>query len=120
MFAQNFAIGARQYVLSAVLRFLSATGAAALMLGLASAPPNTAIARFLSLPLMDYLGKTSYALYLVHLSIPIQRIWSGLVSLPIHPLFSVPITYIIAVAASIVLYELIEHPAHTWLSKRIR
>lgn len=120
MLAQNLAIGAGQNALSAALRFLSATGGAALMLGLASAPPNTAIARFLSLPLMDYLGKTSYALYLVHLSIPIQRIWDGLVSLPIHPLYSVPIIYVIAVGASILLYELIEHPVHTWLSKRLR
>ena len=120
MFAQNVAFGAGQIGLYAVLRFLSATGGAALMLGLASAPPNTVIARFLSLPLMDYLGKTSYALYLVHLSIPVQRIWSGLVSLPIHPLYSVPIIYVIAVGASILLYELVEHPAHTWLSKRLR
>ncbi len=120
MFAQNEALGAGHYSLYAFLRFLSATGGAALMLGLASAPPNTAIARFLSLPLMDYLGKTSYALYLVHLSIPIQRIWSGLVSLPFHPLFSVPIIYVIAVGASILLYELVEHPVHAWLSKRIR
>ncbi|MEO6061357.1 MAG: acyltransferase [Thermoflexales bacterium] len=120
MFAQNEALGQGHYFLYALLRFLSATGGAALMLGLASAPPNTAIARFLSLPLMDYLGKTSYALYLVHVSIPIQRIWSGLVSLPIHPLFSVPIIYVIAVGASILLYELVEHPVHSWLSKRLR
>ena len=120
MIAQNEAFGAGHYILYTLLRFLSAAGGAALMLGLASAPPNTAIARFLSLPLMDYLGKTSYALYLVHLSIPIQRVWSGLVSLPIHPLFSVPAIYVIAVGASIVLYELVEHPVHAWLSKRIR
>ena len=120
MFAQNEAFGVDHYILYGMLRFLSATGGAALMLGLASAPPNTAIARFLSLPLMDYLGKTSYALYLVHLSIPMQRIWNGLVGLPIHPLFSVPIIYLIAVAASILLYELVEHPVHTWLSKRLR
>lgn len=120
MLAGNDAFAARNYPLNAILRFLSASGGAALMLGLASAPPNTAIARFLSLPLMDYLGKTSYALYLVHVSIPIQRIWGGLVSLPIHPLFSVPIIYVIAVGASILLYELVEHPVHAWLSKRLR
>lgn len=120
MLAGNDAFFSRNYPLNAVLRFLSASGSAALMLGLAAAPPNTAIARFLSLPLMDYLGKTSYALYLVHVSIPIQRIWGGLVSLPFHPLFSVPIIYLIAVGASILLYELIEHPAHAWLSKRLR
>lgn len=120
MLAGNESFAARNFALSALLRFLSASGSAALMLGLASAPPSTAIARFLSLPLMDYLGKTSYALYLVHLSIPIQRIWSSLVSLPIHPLFSVPVIYVIAVGASIVLYELVEHPVHAWLSKRIR
>ncbi len=120
MLASNQAFEVRDFPLYAFFRYLSATGSAILMLGLSFGPPSTSIARFLSSPLMDYLGKTSYSLYLVHVSIPMQRVWGALVDLPINPLVSVPLMYLISVAASIGLYELVEHPIHARLSKKIR
>jgi peptidoglycan/LPS O-acetylase OafA/YrhL len=100
----------------AFFRLAGAIGASALMLSLSLYPRATALARFLGSPVMDYLGKSSYALYLVHLTWPLQQIWSVLLLLPIHPTAAVPLMYLASVAASIVLYECVEKPMHRRLS----
>lgn len=107
------------FAANALARTVSAGFCAAMMLGLTLAPTRTALARALGHPVLDYLGKTSYSLYLVHLTAPMQGLWAQLIQLPVSPLAAVPVMYLAAVAASILLFELIEQPAHDWLSRRI-
>jgi peptidoglycan/LPS O-acetylase OafA/YrhL len=117
--ASNHFVVSDQHALGAVLRFVGALGSAALMLGLAVESRRGALSRALGSPLMDYLGKTSYSLYLVHLTWPLQKVWGALLSLPIHPVAAVPLMYVASLLASFVLYELVEKPVHAWLSKRL-
>lgn len=102
----------------AALRFLSAIPSSTLLLGFSLGASN-GVSRWLGSPVMDYLGRTSYALYLVHLTWPMQQIWNWLNQLPVHPELLVPLNYLCSVIASIVLYELIEQPVHRFLSKRL-
>jgi peptidoglycan/LPS O-acetylase OafA/YrhL len=110
----------KQFALSAVMRFVGAASASALMLGLSLSQQPGALSHALGSPLMDYLGKTSYSLYLVHLTWPLQKLWGGLLALPIHPLAAVPLIYFTSVLASILLYELVERPVHARLSHTSR
>ena len=102
----------------AAFRFLGALCVANLMLGIGCGGSN-GVTRRLGSPAMEYLGKTSYALYLVHLAWPMQRLYDVLLQLPIHPVAIAPLMYAAGVILSIVLYELIERPVHQWLSAKL-
>lgn len=109
----------RVLVEQALARFVGAAAVAVFLLGVTSHPALTTVGRFLSTPVMDYLGATSYALYLVHLTWPLQQVWAALLTLPVHPLILVPLTYAASVAASILLYEGVEKPVQRLLRKRV-
>ncbi len=118
LIGSNLAFEARNFALYALLRFAGSVGASGMILGFALGADN-GLARWLGSPVMDYLGKSSYALYLVHLTWPLQKLWSALNLLPIHPIALIPLNYVAAVLASIILYELIEQPAHRFLSEKL-
>ncbi len=102
---------------SAVFRFGGACCAALLMLGFGLARTPSAFGRWLGSDRIEYLGRASYALYLVHLTKPIQWLWAALHALPIHPMALVPLIFVISVAASVLLYELVERPMHARLAR---
>jgi peptidoglycan/LPS O-acetylase OafA/YrhL len=78
------------------------------------------LARLLSTPLAEYLGKASYAMYIVH--IPILWWWGrGVVHGPLN-ITGVPaaILYLATViAASVLAFEFVETPANRWIRTRI-
>ena len=107
----------RAYWISAILRFAGAAFSALLMLGFALQRTPGWFGRWLGSPTMEYLGRASYSLYLVHLTKPLQWIWQAVKLLPIHPIALVPIIFVISVGASVLLYEFVERPVHDRLAR---
>ncbi|MCB0037513.1 MAG: acyltransferase, partial [Anaerolineales bacterium] len=101
------------------LAFSIAGGVSILILGTScDAAQNSLITRFLSLRVMVYLGVTSYALYLIQLTEPIQWLYWLLLGnyLSIeNQIWRAVFLYLIAIPLSALLYEFIEKPAHRWL-----
>jgi len=87
-----------------------------LLHGLATEP--TRLARLLSTPLGQQLGRASYCFYLLHLGVltnalqPLLRLW-----LPAGP--AVVATFGVLVLASLALHRCVEQPAHRWLLARL-
>ena len=87
-----------------------------LLHGLATEP--TRLARLLSTPLGQRLGRASYCFYLLHLGVlpdalkPLLRPW-----LPAGA--AVAVTFVLLVLAALALHHLVEQPAHRWLLARL-
>ena len=87
-----------------------------LLHGLATEP--TQLARLLSTPLWQQLGRASYCFYLLHLGVlphalqPLLRPWR-----PAGP--AVVATFGVLVLASLVLHRCVEQPTHRWLLARL-
>lgn len=102
----------------ATFRLLGGICAGLFMLGISCGGTNV-VSQWLGSPIVEYLGKTSYALYLVHLTWPMQKLYDALVQLPLHPVAIAPLMYGASVLLSMLLYEWIEQPMHRWLSARL-
>ena len=100
-----------------------AVGSGLLIFGLAGdKDKRSLISRALGAPLIEYLGKISYALYLIQLTEPVQWIyWVG-IGETISPL-RLPRTIVLYGITSLIavgLYHLVEQPAQRLLSKALR
>ncbi len=118
LLATNHFFLAGRYAIHAALRVCAAIGLCVLMLGLARDGGRGWLSRQLGSPLMDYLGKTSYSLYLVHLTWPLQKLWFWMTQLPVNPVMLTPVVYFFTLLASFLLYEAVERPAHDAVRRR--
>jgi peptidoglycan/LPS O-acetylase OafA/YrhL len=117
LFASNHFTLLEDWAAMAGFRFVGAVGMSMLMLGCTLNGPDSRVNKLLGGPTLDYLGKTSYALYLIHLTWPMEKFWAWLTgAVPVHPLALAPLMYVVCVAASFMLYELVERPAHAYLT----
>ncbi|MBS1853785.1 MAG: acyltransferase [Acidobacteria bacterium] len=92
---------------NSVLRPLNALALIGLAIG------GGAVARFLSTRLLVYLGKSSYAMYILHVPV----LWWYLRE---SRTFSAPVYIGIVMAVSALVYGLYEEPSNRWLRGRLR
>lgn len=110
--------------LNRLLGFGVALFSATLILGLAGDEGRRhPVSRLLGSRVMVYLGATSYVLYLVQLTEPLQWLywvflgeWVGVDNRFLRAI----LLYFLAVPISAMLYEWVERPSHRWLVRRFR
>lgn len=77
--------------------------------------------RWLTSPLLVYLGKISYSFFVIQ--IPLSILLDALIARGrISPtnMLVLPISFVISVVGGIILHVLVEEPTHKWVANRLR
>jgi peptidoglycan/LPS O-acetylase OafA/YrhL len=110
-------------LLNRTLAFSVALFSSSLILGMASdSLRSNLVTRGLGSRLLVYLGKISYALFLIQLTEPCQWTYWILLGETLgveDRILRAILLYVAATAMAAILYELIERPAHRWLSAQL-